>query len=86
MICSRLQHVQSPSRLFGFYVLGKPLACICQGTAIYTLLIGAFRTWRSQNAIVRGKAISGGFEIIFLAGGLLVVSYPSLNSYKNSTN
>jgi hypothetical protein len=75
--CSRLQHSPQPNLLFGFYVLGKPLSCICHGAAIYTLGIGAFRTWRSQNAILRGKAISGGFEIVFLAGGVLVVSPPT---------
>jgi hypothetical protein len=37
-------------------------------------MIGAFRTWRAQNAIVRGKAISGGFEIIFFALGVFAVS------------
>jgi len=63
-----------PSPVFGFYVLGKPLACICQGAAIYTLMIGAFRTWRSQNAIVRGKAITGGYEILLMAGGIFAVS------------
>jgi hypothetical protein len=36
--------------------------------------MGAFRTWRSQNAIVRGKAIAGGFEIVSLAAGMFVVS------------
>jgi hypothetical protein len=37
-------------------------------------MIGAFRAWRSQNAMVRGKAITGGIEIILLAGGLFIVS------------
>ncbi|KAH9220506.1 hypothetical protein DL95DRAFT_329108 [Leptodontidium sp. 2 PMI_412] len=69
----RLQHNPTPNPHFGFFVLGKPLAIICQGTAIYTILIGVFRTWRSQNAIVRGKAISGGFEIVALAGGIFVI-------------
>jgi len=69
----RLQHSPTPNAIFGFYVLGKPLSCICQGTAIYVLLIGAFRTWRTQNAIIRGKAISGGFEIVMLAGGFLAI-------------
>jgi hypothetical protein len=71
---SRLQHAPQPNARFGFFVLGKPLSCICQGAAIYTLFIGAFRTWRSQNAIVRGKAVSGGFEIVALAAGVFVVS------------
>ncbi|CAG8958404.1 hypothetical protein HYFRA_00011081 [Hymenoscyphus fraxineus] len=70
----RLEHIPEPTNHFGFYVLGKPLACICQGAAIYSLSIGCFRTWRSQNAIVRGKAISGGFEIVLLALGIFIVS------------
>jgi hypothetical protein len=71
---SRLQHAPKPHPTIGFYVLGKPLSCICQGAAIYTLLIGAFRTWRTQNAVVRGKAITGGFEIVALAFGIFLVS------------
>ncbi|TVY85774.1 hypothetical protein LAWI1_G007748 [Lachnellula willkommii] len=69
----RLQHNPTPNVHFGFFVLGKPLSCICQGAAIYTLIIGCFRTWRSQNAIVRGKAISGGFEIVALAVGIFLI-------------
>ncbi|KAH8679881.1 hypothetical protein BGZ60DRAFT_369765, partial [Tricladium varicosporioides] len=68
----RLQHSPTPNFHFGFFILGKPLSCVCQGFAIYTLVIGAFRTWRSQNAIVRGKAISGGFEIVALALGICI--------------
>jgi hypothetical protein len=75
---SRLQHAPQPNAHFGFFVLGKPLSCICQGAAIYTLAIGSFRTWRSQNAMVRGKAISGGFEIVLLAGGVFIVSFIKL--------
>jgi hypothetical protein len=40
--------------------------------------MGTFRTWRSQNAIVRGKAISGGFEIVSLTAGMFIVSTPCL--------
>jgi hypothetical protein len=71
----RLQHVAQPSAIFGFYVLGKPLACICQGTAIYSLLLGAYRSWRIQNALARGKTISGGFEVLLLGFGALVVCF-----------
>lgn len=70
----RLQHVAKPDSVFGYFVLAKPLAVICQCVAIYALLLGAFRSWRHQNAIVRGKAITGGFEVILLAFGTLVVS------------
>lgn len=45
-------------------------------------MIGAFRTWRSQNAIVRGKAITGGFEIILLAFGIFAVSHISPNNHQ----
>ena len=71
---SRLQHSPTPNTVFGYYVLGKPLACICQGSAMCTLVLGSFRAWRLQNAMVRGKAITGGFEILSIAGGLLLVS------------
>jgi hypothetical protein len=60
------------------------LSCICQGAAIYVLVIGVFRTWRSQNAIVRGKTISGGFEIVLLAGGVLVVSFAKSFSFRET--
>jgi hypothetical protein len=79
---SRLQHSPTPNPDFGFFVLGKPLACTCQGAAIYALMIGAFRTWRNQNAIVRGKAITGGIEIVLLAAGLLLVSITGRHAIK----
>lgn len=71
---SRLQHSPTPDARFGDYVLGKPLSYICQGPAIYTLLNGAFRTRRTQNALVRSKSISGGFEITLLSTGIFLVS------------
>ncbi|CAD6442096.1 0a81d20a-5499-448b-8c81-aad09bc4273b [Sclerotinia trifoliorum] len=69
----RLQHSHTPNPLIGFFVLGKPLACICQVAAITTLLIGIFRSWRHQNAIVRGKALSGGFEVIIIGAGFFLI-------------
>ncbi|KAB8304180.1 hypothetical protein EYC80_003599 [Monilinia laxa] len=69
----RLQHSPTPNRLIGFFVLGKPLACICQVAAITTLLIGAIRSWRHQNAIVRGKALLGGFDVIVIGAGLFCI-------------
>ncbi|KAG9245737.1 hypothetical protein BJ878DRAFT_418545, partial [Calycina marina] len=69
----KLQHAPTPNPIFGFYILGTPLSCICQGAAIYILLVGAFRTWRSQNAIMRGKAITGGIEIIIIAVAMLAI-------------
>ncbi|KAK6612705.1 hypothetical protein H4I96_01918 [Botrytis cinerea] len=69
----RLQHSPTPNPLIGFFVLGKPLACICQGAAITTLLVGSIRSWRHQNAIVRGKALSGGFEVLLIGVGFFLI-------------
>ncbi|QSZ37464.1 hypothetical protein DSL72_008562 [Monilinia vaccinii-corymbosi] len=69
----RVQHAPKPNHLIGFYVLGKPLACLCQGAAIATLLIGVVRSWRHQNAIVRGKALAGGFDVIILGVGFFCI-------------
>lgn len=59
----RLEHAQNPSRVFGYFILGIPLACVCIGAAIVVLLLGAYRFWRQQNAILRGKVRVGGWEI-----------------------
>lgn len=59
----RLQHVQDPDKVFGFFVLGIPLACACIGAAIVVLLLGAYRFWRQQNAMLRGKVHAGGWEM-----------------------
>ncbi|KAF2277433.1 uncharacterized protein EI97DRAFT_374682 [Westerdykella ornata] len=58
-----LQRSINPSPTFGFHKLGTPLAAIFVGLAILVLLIGAFRVWKQQNAMVRGKIYSGGWEI-----------------------
>ncbi|KAM3086083.1 hypothetical protein ACMFMG_000220 [Clarireedia jacksonii] len=69
----RLQHAPKPNHVIGFFVLGKPLAYICQVAAITTLLIGLLRSWRHQHKIVRGKALTGGFEITIVAGGVFLI-------------
>ncbi|RDW87659.1 hypothetical protein BP5796_03353 [Coleophoma crateriformis] len=70
----RLQHSPTPNPTFGYFVLGQPLACICQGAAIFTLSVGAFRTWRQQNAIIRGKAVAGGAEVVLIGFGVFAAS------------
>ena len=67
----RLEHVQNPDKVFGFFVLGIPLACICIGAAIVVLVLGAYRCWRQQNAILRGKVHAGGWDVNAI--GLMVV-------------
>ena len=59
----RLEHNTTPSKTFGFFILGTPLACLCLGAAIVVLLLGANRFWRQQNAMLRGKVRAGGWEI-----------------------
>lgn len=59
----RLEHAQNPNRVFGYLALGIPLACVCIGAAVVVLLLGAYRFWRQQNAILRGKVHAGGWEV-----------------------
>ncbi|KAL8805378.1 MAG: hypothetical protein Q9223_005463 [Gallowayella weberi] len=69
----RLQHVENPNPLFGFFVLGIPLSCICTGAAIFVNLLGAYRFWRQQNAMLRGKIQCGGWEVYATIGTVLAV-------------
>ncbi|KAF2874958.1 hypothetical protein BDV95DRAFT_486737 [Massariosphaeria phaeospora] len=71
-----LQHAVNPSPKFGFFVLGTPLAASFIGLGVVVLLIGAFRFWRQQNAMIRGKVHAGGWEItgIMLLSILLCVA------------
>lgn len=62
----RLEHAQSPDQVFGYFTLGIPLACVCTGAAIIVLLLGAYRFWRQQNAILRGKVHAGGWEMLVI--------------------
>jgi hypothetical protein len=68
-----LQHTSTPDPVFGFFVLGKPLACICQGYAMFVMAVGGYRCWRLQHAMVNGKAIAGGWEIVSLLIGMTLV-------------
>ena len=69
----RLEHNAKPNRTFGFYALGIPLACVCIGAAIAVLLLGAYRFWRQQNAILRGKVHAGGWEVNAIGVTVLMV-------------
>lgn len=76
-----LQKSTSPDPRIGYFVSGKPLGAICQAAALVTLLLGTFRWWRQQNAITRGKALAGGFELTLIGLLILLVS-PFLLSLK----
>ncbi|KAK8229474.1 hypothetical protein HDK77DRAFT_430415 [Phyllosticta capitalensis] len=70
----RLQHSLHPDEHLGFYVLGIPLASTFIACAIAVALLGAFRFWRQQSAIVRGKVLAGGWEVLVIMGGSLVLT------------
>ncbi|KAF2801837.1 uncharacterized protein BDZ99DRAFT_469350 [Mytilinidion resinicola] len=70
----RLQHALHPNPALGFFVLGIPLAATFIGAAVVILLIGAFRFWRQQNAIIRGYVYAGGWEITSIMILVIVVS------------
>ncbi|KAK1597515.1 uncharacterized protein LY79DRAFT_388809 [Colletotrichum navitas] len=54
---------------FGYAAIGKPLATACYCFAICVTLLGALRVWRIQHALLLGKTLSGGFEIMTIAAG-----------------
>ncbi|KAL8778626.1 MAG: hypothetical protein Q9203_001628 [Teloschistes exilis] len=70
----RLQHTAHPDPVFGFYRLGVPLSCICTGAAIVVNLLGTYRFWRQQNAMLRGKILCGGWEMLVIYGLFFITS------------
>ncbi|KAF2266045.1 hypothetical protein CC78DRAFT_415480, partial [Lojkania enalia] len=70
----RLQHSVNPSPDLGFFMLGKPLAAAFIGCSLVTLLFGAYRFWKQQDAMVRGKVFAGGWEITIIMAGSILVS------------
>jgi len=74
----RLEHSSNPDPVFGFYVLGVPLAAICICCALLVVVLGCIRFLRQQGAIIRQKCLAGGWEM-YMAGCLtlmtLVVSF-----------
>ena len=76
-----LQHSSTPNSHFGFYKVGKPLAATFICMAIVVVVIGAIRFWRLQRALVRGKAMAGGWEVglvMALMGALLLGTFAVL--------
>ncbi|KAJ5696234.1 hypothetical protein N7536_006646, partial [Penicillium majusculum] len=85
VLVAQLFRLQRPSHAIdrlSFYEVGIPLSVTCHFVAVVVALIGAFRFWRQQNAIVRGKVYAGGWElnsvgillfIIILATLILIV-------------
>lgn len=59
----RLQRPTTPQNRLRFHEVGIPLAVACHGVAVIVALIGAYRFWRQQSAISRGKVHAGGWEL-----------------------
>ena len=70
----RLQHTENPNKVLGFFVLGVPLSCTCSGAAILVILLGAYRFWRQQNAMLRGKVHVAGWDMLSILAITFVVS------------
>lgn len=68
----RLQSARSTR--FDFRTVGIPLSIAYQCCAIVIALMGAYRFWRQQNAIARGKVVVGGWEINSMGFMTLLVS------------
>lgn len=64
---------------FGYFAIGRPLATLCFVFSICTVLVGTCRTWRHQQAMIHGKALTGGPEIVVLAAISLAVSWQALS-------
>nr|POE58025.1 hypothetical protein CFP56_74889 [Quercus suber] len=58
----RLQHSEHPDPVFGYYVLGRPVACLFQVSALAVLLLGSVRFFRQQQAMAAEKVYAGGWE------------------------
>ncbi|KAL7275962.1 hypothetical protein RUND412_001062 [Rhizina undulata] len=67
-----LHHSPHPSS-FGFYAIGKPLSVTLACCALITIVLGTLRWWRWQQVLLRGKAISGGWELDVLGVGVLFI-------------
>ncbi|KAK4629612.1 hypothetical protein CLAFUW4_07815 [Fulvia fulva] len=62
----RLQHHPSPSPIFGYFILSKPISAILQCSALGMAILGAIRYFRQQAAMARGKVHAGGWEVMVI--------------------
>lgn len=49
------------------------MASVCVLGAMLILLVGAYRFWRQQNAMLRGKVYAGGWEVMVIGFIMLIV-------------
>jgi hypothetical protein len=82
-LIAQLFTMQQQDSGFGYSQVGKPMASVCFALSICTVLLGACRVWRQQHAMIAGKALTGGFEIIVLSAAFLAVSESILMPHWN---
>lgn len=70
----KLEHAPAPDPVFGYHILGTPLACLCMGLALAVALAGTFRFHREVRALGRGKVVTGGWELFLTGLGIGAVS------------
>ncbi|KAJ5874246.1 uncharacterized protein N7529_002676 [Penicillium soppii] len=77
---------QSPSsrEYMRFYELGIPLSVTCNCVATMVALVGAYRFWDQQTAILRGKVHCRGWELNCV--GLLLFAVAMDSQGMNTTN
>ncbi|KAJ5617372.1 hypothetical protein N7537_002486 [Penicillium hordei] len=81
VLVAQLFRLQRPSQTvdrLSFHEVGIPLSVACHVVAVVVALIGAFRFWRQQNAITRGKVYAGGWELNSVGILLFIVILASL--------
>ncbi|KAI9840553.1 MAG: hypothetical protein M1837_001533 [Sclerophora amabilis] len=61
-----LQHSPHPNPNFGFHVIGKPIAYALIVSAMALNVVGTHRFWRQQGAVLRGKILTGGWEVLLV--------------------
>ena len=81
----RLQHTENPNPVIGYYVAGVPLAAVFISAGILVLILGAYRTWRQQNAMLREKIFLGGWEVKATGIIFLLVCKIFTNAYSTDT-
>ncbi|KAI7167469.1 hypothetical protein KC316_g11932 [Hortaea werneckii] len=69
----RLQHSPSPDPVYGYYVLGKPIASIFHASGLGVVLVGAVRFFRQQSAMSIGKVHAGGWEVLVICGWVFLL-------------
>lgn len=73
VVVAQLFRLTNPKPAIRGYLIGVPLASILIAAAILVLLLGAFRSWRQQNAMLRSKVHAGGWEIMVLMLTVFIV-------------